>query len=482
MLSKLRNKKTAKKIWIFLAILILPAFILWGAGSITGEKGTSGYVGKVAGRKITWLEYKDSLDAARNEAIIQFQDRLPEAEKYLDLESQAWMRIILLAEAKKRKIKATNQEVITLIQAYPFFKGKNGQFDQNMYSQTLQYVFHTQARIFEEQLRQGLMLAKLYQAVTDEVKLTDEEIKTEYRKANEQISIEYIAGLYSEFAKGIDPSGDEIKDYFASNSFRFKQPLSFNLEYIAIIQEAKNNQEENQQAKIKGIFLRLKKEKDLQKIAKELNLEVKETGLFAQNDAIPQLGWSPQIISLLSRMEPGRFLPPVSVDKGYYIMRLKEKREPYIPPLETIKEKVKSALIQDKAKGMAKEKIEACLKDLKNKYLAKNRPVDFTSSARALGLKVDYTDLFGCGTYIEGIGASDSFWTATEGLKEGGVSGIIEMPSGFYIIKLKNRVSVDENKFAKEKEAFSHKLLLQKKERYFAEFVSDLKQKTQQNL
>ena len=66
MLKKLRNKKTAKRIWIVLAILILPAFVLWGAGSFmrNKEKGESAYAGKVFGRTVSTLEYQDALCAS----------------------------------------------------------------------------------------------------------------------------------------------------------------------------------------------------------------------------------------------------------------------------------------------------------------------------------------------------------------------------------------------------------------------------------
>ena len=112
MLKKLRKKKTAKKIWIILIVLIMPAFVLWGFGSFIRGKQDSPYLGIIFGRKISFLEYKDALDAVRNQAIIQFGDNFQEIEKNLNLESQAWERLLLLAEAKKRKISASDREVI----------------------------------------------------------------------------------------------------------------------------------------------------------------------------------------------------------------------------------------------------------------------------------------------------------------------------------------------------------------------------------
>lgn len=467
MLKKLRHKKTAKKIWIFLCILIVPAFVFWGLGGALKSRQESNYVGRIFGKKISLLEYKDALDATRNQAIMQFGDNFSQIQKYLNLESQAWERLLLLAEAKKRKIRVSNEEVIALIESYPFFQ-RRGQFDNRIYSEMLRYVFGTSARLFEEQTRQNLMLAKLYKEATDNINLKEEEIKEEYRKANEEISIYYIVSLFSDFQKDIVPSEQDIKDYFTRNSLDFKQPLSFNVEYIY----------SDSEDKIKTVFALLNKKVDFHKATGESGLEIKETGLFSQTDSIPGIGWAPQVLSLISKLKVGEVSPPMHLDKNYYILRLKEIKEPSIPELESIKEKVKEAFIRYKARQTAKDKIENCLKILNEQYKNNPRSIDFDKTAKEYGLKSGATETFKYGSYIEGIGASDKFWLAAQGLKEERVSEIIEMPPGFYIVKLKLRIPIDEKKFETEKTAFTQQLLEQKKQEHFSNFIEELKRKT----
>ena len=476
MLKKLRKRKTAKKIWIILTILILPAFVFWGFGSFIRSKQEITYAGKIFGKKVSLLEYKDTLEAVKNQAIIQFGDNLSEIEKKLNLESMAWDRLVLLVEAKKRKINVTDQEVIALIKSYPFFQRK-GQFDNQIYSQMLQYVFRAQARIFEEQTRQSLILSKLYKEVTGNLNLTEEEIKKEYRKLNEQISLCYIASLTNDFIKDITGSEEEISDYFIKNSLQFKQPLSFNIEYVSLASEDKN--ETAIKDKIKLLALRLTKKEDFAKAAGELNLQPKETGLFSQTDPVPGIGWSPQFSVLISKLKIGEFAPPIYMDKYYYVLRLKERRESHIPDFSAIKDRVKEVFIKEKARKIAQQKIEDCLKELKTMHKANPKSIDFDKIAKIYGLKSDSTQFFRYGSYIEGIGASDNFFTAAQDLKEDDSNGIIEMPSGFYIIKLKSKISVDEKKFTEEKPEFAKKLLLQKKEEYFSRFLQDSKRKAQ---
>jgi peptidyl-prolyl cis-trans isomerase D len=479
MLNKLRNKKTAKKIWIILSIMVLPAFLFWGFGSFVRSKRETAYLGKISGKNVTSLEYKDSLDAVRSRALIKFGDSLSEIQKYLNLESEAWNRLILLSEARKRKIRINDKEVIETIKNYPFFQ-KNGQFDNKIYLEMLRYVFYSQPRAFEEQTRQDLLLSKLFQEITSKITVTEEEVKEEYRRLNEQTSLYYISALYSDFAKNIAPSDEEINDYFKNNGFKFKEPLSYNLEYLSF--DSENQPEETIKSNIRSILTRLNKKEALHNVAKSFGIEIKETGLFRQADPIPGIGWSGQILSLADKAKTGDYFPPVKMDKYYYILRLKAKREPFVPNLETIKEKVKEALINDRAKESAKQKIEEAIKDLKAKYQSDPKSADFSEIAKLFSLTSGSTELFKYGSYIEGIGASDKFFTQAKELKDGGFSEIIDMPFGYYVIRLNTRIPIDESKFAGEKNEFTQKFLLQKKDEFFAKFMEELKGKTQRNL
>jgi len=339
----------------------------------------------------------------------------------------------------------------------------------------LQYVFHTQPRVFEEQARQTLIISKLYKAVTSNVNVSEEGVKEEYRKMNEQIALYYIAGIPADFAKDIIAPEEEVKDYFAKNSLQFKEPVSFNIEYISLTLQEKD--EAIIKNKIKHLVLRLNKKDEFTKAAKEFNLEVKETGLFSQTDAIPGIGWSPQILNLISQLKVGEFSPPIHTDKNYYILRLKEKKESYIPDFPAIKDRVRERFIKDKSQEIAKGKLEDCLKKLKELYQNNPKSINFDKTAKLYGLKSSSTQLFKYGSYIEGIGASDSFFTTAQNLKEDGFSEIIEMPSGFYIIKLKAKIPIDEKKFAEEKDEFTKRLLVQKKIEYFSKFLEGLKAK-----
>ncbi len=460
MLRILRNKKTAKKIWIGLAIIIIPAFTLWGFGSSSRSREDNMPAGKIFGKNVSSLEFKKSLAAAKTAAILQFGDNFPKVEKYLNLESQAWERLILLEEAKKRKLSISDQDVIDTIQKAPYFQ-KKSVFDDKTYVEILRYVFRLQPRTFEEQMRQNLILAKLYNQITDGVKIDDNQIRQEWLKNNEELSIYYIAGLFAEFAKKVKPTNKDITAYYDKNKDAFIEPQSLNLEYILTESDAELN-------KITDL---INKKYDLEKISKELSLTKKETGLFKQSTPPAGLKIPPETLNSVSNLKVGQPAPMVKIDKTYYVFALKEKQPGRIPELSELKDRIKEIIIKEESRKTVQSKIKACADELKNKPL--NR------AAKAHGFKVEETKFFKSTDKIDNLGQAKMFWEAAKKLKEEQVSEILSDASGYYIIKLKTLKPVDENKFTKDKKELSDNILSQEKNKVFGKFIEETKKKAQ---
>lgn len=331
MLKILRNRKTAKKIWIGLAIIIIPAFTMWGFGGSSRDKKDSASVGKIAGKNVSSLELRDSLTAVRTMAIMQFGDRLGEIEQYLNFEGQAWERLALLYEAKKRHINASDKEVIDQIQNAAYFQNQ-GVFNNRIYQEALRYVLRVQPRTFEEQTRQNLILAKLYKEITKDLKLNDETIRQEYLKTNQELNIYYIASEFKEFSQSLKPSEQEIKDYYAQNKEMFKEPpvsdQPARIPELDQIHERVKGALIDQTAKEKTLkrineCAEKLKQKDFKSAAAACKLKSGETDYFKSNGTIPQLGvgrifWD-NAINLKDNQPSG----VISNTNGHYIIKLK---------------------------------------------------------------------------------------------------------------------------------------------------------------
>ena len=462
MLKILRNKKTAKKVWIGLAIIIIPAFTLWGFGSSSRSREENAPAGKIFGKNVSSLEYKKALAATKTAAIMQFGDNFSKIEQYLNLEAQTWERLILLQEARKRKLNVSDQEVVDAIQKTPYFQ-RNSVFDNKTYMEILRYVFRLQPRTFEEQLRQNLILSKLYNQLTDGVKIEDSQIHQEWLKTNEELSIYYIASLFAEFAKKIKPDDKQISAYYDKNKDSFKEPLSMNLVYIL-------TESDTESKKITDL---INKKYDLEKISKELNLPKKETGLFKQYAPPAALKIPQETLNLVLNLKEGIPSPVVKIDKTYYAYALKEKKPGRIPELSEVKERIKEILASEESRKTAQDKIIECAEKLKN------RPFNKVASASAYGFKTGQTKFFKSTEQLDSLGPAQIFWETAKKLKQNQLSDIFSNTNGYYIIKLKALKPVDENKFAKEKKEFGDNMLNREKNKAFAKFVEEIKKKAQ---
>ncbi|MFH1578132.1 MAG: SurA N-terminal domain-containing protein [Candidatus Omnitrophota bacterium] len=461
MFRKLRNKKVARKIWIVLAIVIIPAFCFWGVGSALRDRKESGLLAKVSGKTINTHEYVKNYKAVSNQYLIQLgQEQFRQLRQYLNLEAATWDRIVLLREAKKKRINIKNQEVVSAIKQYPFLQTE-GKFNPVLYQEMITYVFGTTPREFEEEIRDNLIIARLFEEVTRDIAIEENEIKESYDKTREEISLEYIHASVDKFLDQVSLESQELLDYYNNNPEGFRKPLSYNLEYIEV-------DDENKEA-IDKIAEMLKQNSSLQEAAKNTGLIISETGLFSIDEPIPKIGWSTEILKIISKLKAqGNPWPqPIQSDtKIVYFISLKEEKQSFIPPFDHVKEGVKQALRREKSGRKAEETLQTCYQE---------GIVDFTESAEKFGLESGQTELFKRRSYVEGLGDSNLFFEAVENLQKEEISQIINTASGFYIVKLKERVRPAEEKFEEEKEGFAANLLEEKKQNYFTEFIAELK-------
>ncbi|MDP1852966.1 MAG: SurA N-terminal domain-containing protein [Candidatus Omnitrophota bacterium] len=492
MLKQLRKRKTAKRILWTLAIIIIPPFIFWGAGGLIREKkGKVNYAGKIFGRKIGFSEYNNSFLAVKTQMLMQLGENAERLEKYLNLPQQAWDRLILLYESDKRRIKIEDSKIINTIGKMPIFQ-KNNSFDQKIYDYAMRYVLKTSARAFEENLRDSLRISKLYEELTEGINISGQEIEAEYKKENEEIKVEYLLISPTDYAGEIKIKDEEIKEYFDKEKSSFLRPASVNIEYLGIDYSANEQDKDKIKEKLQQLKTNIKNPDDFARIAKEQSLSIRETGFFLQDGFIPGIGDSVEINKLCFGLSLDEISPPLEAPNGVYILRLKSKKEAYLPETNEVRDLIINALRDKKCYLMAQDKATEILTQLKDGY-AKKPKGTFPIIAKDLGLKIKESPLFKRNSPIEGIGVSEEFaasaFNLTQGIPEvadasaisnvnNNINDIIEINKNFYIILgIKEFIGIDKEKFAKERQDVTDKLLSQKKEEAFMKFMQELKGK-----
>ncbi len=479
MLKLIRKKGFIKKVLWVLAFVIIISFTFWGTMTRfdTGSDSRLDYAGKIFNRKISFSEFEDAYLQTRNRAILRYGDEFPKISHLLNLDMETWDWLILQHEVRRRHIHVNDTDVITYIQKLPFFQ-RDGKFDDLLYSDILRYYFQCKPRDFEEGIRATLAFDKLIEEETANITVPDQEAWDAYQKEKEKIRINYVLFPIDDYKKDIAYDDKEGQEYFAKYKTNFQMPVMINIEYLNLpaAEDIKPEDKEKFKAKMDAIYNELKTNNDLKAVGQKYGLDLQESGFFSQEQPNLKIGFSYELLKKAFELKSNEVSAPMETTQGYYILKLKERKEAHVPTYDEIKDKIKDALISVKAKEISKTKAAAALTTLKEKLTA-NPQADFTQTAQELGFTTAQTPFFGRGEYLPSLGVSKDFQEMAFKLDDKNKLGqdVVDTAKGFCIIDLAGKQPVSQEDYAKEKDQYKQKLLVDKRNEAFNDFMAILR-------
>jgi len=476
MLKILRKKGVAKKLLWVIAVVIILSFGVFGTANYVQKQEGPTTAGKIFGKTVSFDEFQKSVLYTRSQAIIRYGDNFDKIQKFLDLDSEAWDRLILLHEAKKRRIKIIDQEVVDAIGDFAFFKN-NEKFDPVLYKKIVRYVFRCEPRDFEEGVRESLIFAKLLDDETASMSVSDDEVYQAYQSRGEQAQASYILFTSDELKKDMAVDAAEAQSYFEGHKEDFKLPAAINAQYVLaeFSPDADAAKKADAEAAIRNVSDELQKEPDLEMAAKKFGLEASESGFFNIEQPDLKLGWPYELLQRAFTLEQGEISEPVETSKGYYIIKIKEKKDSHLPDFYEVSDKVSEVLLNKKAQELTKQKAEKTLSDIK-KVFAENPNAKFSEVAANLGFQATQTPLFKRGAYLPNLGVSQDFQEKAFALSNSKESGdIVETTKGYCVIHLDQLVPADQEKYENEKEELRKNLLTARKTEAFSSFLGRLR-------
>ncbi|MFN2598843.1 MAG: peptidyl-prolyl cis-trans isomerase, partial [Pyrinomonadaceae bacterium] len=227
---------------------------------------------------------------------------------------------------------------------------------------------------------------------------------------------------------------------------------------------------------------RLKETKDFQKVARELSAEanmkpeemIKETGFVKPGDDVKDIGSSPQFEDAIKPLEnPGDIGDRVPVKDGFAVPSLVEKRDPRIPDLSEVKDKVADRVKQEKARGA----LEQAAKDVAD---GANSAADLKAAAEKHGLEAAPLPSFHLGTPLGDAGASAAADDAISNLKEGEITKTpIKVGESWVVVGVTKRKDADLAEFAKQRDSLVQSALDARRGDVFEDYVGALKNRLQ---
>ena len=210
---------------------------------------------------------------------------------------------------------------------------------------------------------------------------------------------------------------------------------------------------------------------DFDTVAKELGLTVQESGLFQREDPVPGLGVAPQVAQEAFTLADKQVSKAVGSSRGPVFITVTEKKDPYVPKLEEVKDRVRADLIRQRATELSSERASAIAASLKS-------APDFAAAAKAQGLEAKDTELIARNAALpDNIGVSPEVDKVAFSLPVNTVSDPIKTSDGTVIVRVVEKDPVTPDEFRKAKETFRAEILNERRGRFFNAYMTKAKDK-----
>jgi peptidyl-prolyl cis-trans isomerase D len=231
--------------------------------------------------------------------------------------------------------------------------------------------------------------------------------------------------------------------------------------------ERANAQAQQLSAKIAG---EVKVPADLDKVAKQEGLVVKESNLFTRDEPISDLGPSPQVANEAFTLKDGQVSDAIRLPQGYAFVTVTGKQDSYIPKIEVVKEKVRADVITRKAIDAAKAKAVELAAKLKS-------APDFAKAAKEAGREVKTTEMVARGAVIPDAGVSPDVDKVVFAMPTGGISDPITTNTGAVIVRVADKTAVTPAELSTAKDSTRKQMISERQNRFFSSYMERAKEK-----
>lgn len=221
-------------------------------------------------------------------------------------------------------------------------------------------------------------------------------------------------------------------------------------------------------------FYSLFRSRDLEGYAREKGVPIKTTGFFKEGDEVPDIGKNPLFYSSAFSLKVGEISPVVDIPPNYYVLKLVEKKDSRIPPLDEVKEEVRRRVTDIKAEAQARQVAEEILNQIRAGKTLKD-------VAREKGYPLAETGFFTrTAGIVPKIGPAREFMGILASLTEKNPvpKEVIQTKDGYFVVALSGHEPADQSKFQSVKKNLEKRLSYQKQEEAFQNWLGQLRSKT----
>ena len=212
---------------------------------------------------------------------------------------------------------------------------------------------------------------------------------------------------------------------------------------------------------------------DFTSLSQDSRAPLKLTSLFAIGQILPEIGENQEFYKNAFTLGAKDTSPIVEGKDAYHLLRLKQRKEPAVPPLESVSAQIEQGLRESKAYEMALQRGNSLLDQLKKEK-------DIVKLAQANNLKLDETGWFlRNAPQLPKLGDLAEMKAQPVALSE--LRPIPErlysQKDALYLLAFKESQGADMEKFDKEKEIIKKQTVAESRQVALIKFMEGLKSK-----
>jgi peptidyl-prolyl cis-trans isomerase D len=188
----------------------------------TGDAASIDTVAKIGDESVTTDEVRQQLSEIEQRNQVPKQLESLYAQQIL---KQLVFQKEIEYEAKRLGIHVSDQERAERIRQFlPTAYNGDTFVGMDRYAAEVQGRFQMTVPVFEEQIRQGLLLEKFRKLVTDGISVGPGELQDEFRYRNEKVKLDYALIKPEDLAAKINPDDAEIRAAYEKNKSKYLVP------------------------------------------------------------------------------------------------------------------------------------------------------------------------------------------------------------------------------------------------------------------
>lgn len=207
---------------------------------------------------------------------------------------------------------------------------------------------------------------------------------------------------------------------------------------------------------------------ELERAASARGYELQESGFAARGEPILGLGLAQEVSAQAFAIDPGVVAGPIPTPSGPAFVTVTDVQDPYLPPLDEVREQVREDVIRKKSLALAQERAAEAAETLA-------AAGDFAAAAEEAGWPVGASDLVARGSALPEVGVNPAVEAVAFAMTPGAVSGVVQAGNAAAVVHLVEREEASAADLAANRDTLRDELLLQRRSRFFTAYLENVK-------